>query len=118
MGCQGVNLHAGDGPLSRVLGWWKQRCWGVNTLTHFWSDGARAFRLQIKGILGKGRLGEETQLILTDGEFWINMDVSENIKEDIQNEVLGVHDIVEVWKTVGVLHNVTLVSFVFQFTLF
>ena len=90
----------------------------MNTLTHFRSYGAQAFRLQIKGILGKGRLGEETQLMLTDGEFWINMDVSENIKEDIQNEVLGVHDIVEVWKTVGVLHNITLVSFVSQFTLF
>ena len=106
-------LWCGDGPLSQVFGQWKERCWTVNTLTDFKHDGAHGcdhFRFQIKGIIGKGGLGEETQLLLSDGEFWIIMDVSENVKEDIQNEVLGVHDVVEVWKTVGVLHNATIVS--------
>ena len=58
-------VHVGEGPLSRVLQQWKERCWGVTTLSALRHDGPTHIRLQIKGVVGKGGLGEDTFLLLT-----------------------------------------------------
>ena len=41
-------MHTGEGPLSRVLGQWKERCHGVNTLSYFPTEDNHPIRLQVE----------------------------------------------------------------------
>ena len=106
---RGSVVHVGDGPVSTVLQQWKERCWGVNTLSDLRHDGPSHLRLQIKGIVGKGGLGEDTYLLIADTEYWVKADVSQSIKNDIKEGELDVDDIIEIRKTHGVLHNLLIV---------
>ena len=105
---QGVTLQPGDGPLSAVFLQWKERCRGVSTLTDLAHP---PLRLQILGIVGKGGLGEDTHLLMSDSQFWMKMDVTDSIKELIKDETYSANDIVEITQTHGGIHNVLIVSF-------
>ena len=65
--------------------------------------------------MGKGGLEEDTHLLLTDGEYWIKADVTNNVKEHIKEGLLDVDDVVEIWKTVGVITNLVIVSVTIKF---